>query len=86
MTDKGQIIETIDENGNKVSLKLVDMVVVDDMEYALLAQADADENDEEAEIVLMRLKKEGEEYIFETIEDDDEFDLVAQAIADEEEE
>lgn len=78
-----EIIETIDEDGNKLSLKLVDIVVVDEQEYALLLPADANENeDEEVETVLMRLKQDGEEYIFEAIEDDDEFDLVAQAIID----
>ena len=30
----------------------------------------------------MRLKTEGDEYVFEVIEDDDEFDLVSQAIID----
>lgn len=78
-----EIIETIDEDGNKLSLKLVDIVVVDEQEYALLLPADANENeDEEVETVLMRLKQDGEEYIFEAIDDDDEFDLVAQAIID----
>ena len=33
----------------------------------------------------MRLKTEGEDYIFEEIEDDDEFDLVSQAIMDDKE-
>jgi uncharacterized protein YrzB (UPF0473 family) len=83
-----QIIETIDEDGNKVSLKLVDIVNVDDLEYALLTDVEEEaelKEGEEAEIVLMRLKREDGEYIFETIDDDDEFDLVAQAIIDEQE-
>lgn len=83
--EEPQIIKTIDEDGKEVSLKLIDIVTVDDQEYALLADAQELENEdseEESEIVLMRLKKESDEYIFETIEDDDEFDLVAQAIID----
>lgn len=77
-----QIIETIDENGNKVNLKLYDMVIVDDQEYALLLPEDADEEADDAEFVLMRLRQDGDEYVFETIDDEDEFDLVSQAIID----
>lgn len=78
-----QIIKTIDEDGKEVNLRLLDIVTVDEQEYALLADADENpEENEESEIVLMRLKKVDEEYIFETIDDDDEFDLVAQAIID----
>ncbi len=79
---ESEIITTVDEDGNELKLKLYDIVVVDDVEYALLLPADADENDDETELVLMRLTQEGEEYVFESIEDDDEFDLVSQAIID----
>ena len=74
-------ITTIDEDGNEVNLVLLDIVTVDDQDYALL-MAEEDIDSEEPETVLMRLKTEGEEYIFEAIEDDDEFDLVSQAIID----
>ena len=77
-----EIITTVDEEGNELNLKLYDIVVVDDVEYALLLNADDDEADDDTEFVLMRLKQEGEDYIFETIEDQDEFDLVSQAIID----
>jgi len=80
-----QVITTIDEEGNEVNLRLLDIVIVDDQEYALLADNNEIQDlggEEEYEVVLMRLKKEGEEYIFETIDDDDEFDLVSQAILD----
>ena len=74
-------ITTIDEDGNEVNLVLLDIVTVDDQDYALL-MTEEDIDSEEPETVLMRLKTEGEEYIFEAIEDDDEFDLVSQAIID----
>ncbi len=80
MTNKNEdLIETFDENGNKVTFELLDIVAVDDVEYALLlpTDADADENEEESEVLLMRLKKDGEEYSFEAIDDDDEFNKVA---------
>ncbi len=81
MTNKEeQIIETFDEDGNKVTFELLDIVTVDDIEYALLLPKEAETEDEESEVLVMRLKKDGEEYTFETIEDDEEFDKVAQYI------
>lgn len=74
-----QLIETVDENGNKVSFELLDIVTVDDIEYALLLPVGVEDNDEN-EVLVMRLKKEGEEFSFEAIEDDDEFDKIAQYI------
>ena len=81
MTNKEeQIIETFDEDGNKVTFELLDIVTVDDIEYALLLPKEAETEDEESEVLVMRLKKDGEEYTFETIEDDEEFDKVAKYI------
>ncbi len=75
-----QLIETYDEEGNKVTFELIDIVTVDDIEYALLLPADSKESDEEGEILVMRLKKEGEEFSFEAIEDDAEFNKIAEYI------
>lgn len=82
-----QIITTIGEDGEEVTLKLLDIVAVNDFDYALLLpfEADMNETDEdECEVILMRLKQDASEYVFETIEDDEEFNLVAEAILDEE--
>lgn len=87
MTNKNeQIIETIDENGEKVSFELLDIVTVDDVEYALLLPTEVSEEDDENEVLVMRLKKDGEEFSFEAIEDDDEFEKVAQYIEEVEDE
>lgn len=77
MADEDQIIETIDENGNVIRFELFDIVEVDEQEYALLLPVDEEEDDE---VVLMRLTKDGEEYLFETIDDDEEFDRVAEYV------
>ena len=48
-----------------------------------------EEDSDDAELVLMRLEKDDEEYIFETIEDDEEFDRVSEyieSLADDEDE
>ena len=87
MTNKNeQIIETVDENGNKVSFELLDIVTVDDVEYALLLPSEPADDDDENEVLVMRLKKDGEEFTFEAIEDDEEFDKVAQYIEEVEDE
>ena len=81
MTEKtDNLIETFDEEGNKVSFELLDIVSVDDIEYALLLPVDYEEDSEENEVLVMRLKKEGEDFSFEAIEDDDEFNKIAQYI------
>ncbi len=77
--DKDQLIETVDENGNIITFELFDIVEVDEREYALLLPTDAQEGDED-ELVLMRLTKDGEDYLFETINDDDEFNRVAEYV------
>lgn len=79
-TEELQVIKTVGENGEEVELKLLDIVTVDDNDYALLLPSDEEEN-EDAEVVLMRLKHDGDEYLFETIEDDDEFNAVAKILS-----
>jgi len=82
-----QIITTIGEDGEEVNLKLLDIVTVNDFDYALLLPFEADMVDVEegeCEVILMRLKQDAAEYVFETIEDDEEFNLVAGAILEEE--
>ena len=80
MNEDNRLIETFDEDGNVVNLELYDIVEVDGEEYALLINADAQEESEDAEIVLMHMRKEGEECIFEQIEDEEEFNRVEQYI------
>lgn len=76
--ENDELIETVDEEGNKVTFELLDVVTVDDVEYALLLPKDV--KDEDGEILVMRLKKDGEEFSFEAIEDDEEFNKVAEYI------
>ena len=78
--EEQQIIETFDEEGNKVSFELLDIVSVEDVEYALLLPIDNSIALEEREVLVMRMKKEGDDISFEVIEDDDEFNRIAQYI------
>lgn len=83
MSEEKRIIETIDENGNEVKFELFDIIEFEEQEYALLTNPE-DENDEN--IVVMKLLKEGSGYSLETIEDDEEFDKVSEYIESLEEE
>ncbi len=83
MSEEKRIIETIDENGNEVKFELFDIIEFEEQEYALLTNPE-DENDEN--IVVMKLLKEGNGYSLETIEDDEEFDKVSEYIESLEEE
>ena len=74
--EENQLIETVDENGNVITFELYDIVEVDEKEYALLLPSE-DIDNEDAELVIMRLTKDGEDYIFETIDSDEEFEKVA---------
>lgn len=79
-----QVIKTVGENGEEVSLKLLDIVSVNDFDYALLLPVDEDLTEDECEVILMRLKQDASEYVFETIDDDEEFNIVSEAILSEE--
>lgn len=84
--EERQLIETVDEDGKVVNFELFDIIEFEEQEYALLLPADSEEEDDE--VVLMKLTKDGEEYLFEAIEDDEEFAKVSEYIenlADEEE-
>lgn len=76
--EEKQIIETIDENGEVVNFELFDIVEFEEKEYALLLPADSDDDNDE--VILMRLTKDGEDYLFEAIDSDEEFDKVSDYI------
>ncbi len=77
--NEDQIIETVTEDGEVVQFKLFDIIEFEEKEYALLLPVE-ETDDEDSEIVLMRLTKEDDDYLFETIDDDDEFERVSEYI------
>jgi hypothetical protein len=77
---ENQIIQTEDEEGNLHNFELIDIIEVDEQEYGILLYVEdenSQEDQEEQELAIMRLVKEGEGYIFETIEDEAEFEKVS---------
>lgn len=81
MTERNEdIIEITDENGEKLEVELIDMITFENIEYAILSPIEKcshEDCDCESDYVLMKVKKDGEEYSFETIEDNEEFEKVA---------
>lgn len=77
---EGRIIQTEDESGEVHNFELVDIVEVDNQEYAILLYVDEEveeSDDEEQELAVMKLSKEDDAYVFETIDNEDEFNKVA---------
>ena len=80
-----EIIELIDEDGEACQFQLIDIVEFEDKEYGLLIPVDDEDetlvdNEEEREVILMRLNKIMNEYVFERIDSDEEFQKVADYI------
>lgn len=82
--DEENIIEITDEDGEVIKCELYDIVEFEGKQYALLLEAD--NKDEEPEVVLMRYTEEGEDVFFETIDNDEEFNKVQEYIESLEEE
>ena len=80
-----EIITVVGEQGEEVTMKLQEIITVEDKDYALLSvveDGDMPSDEEEDEIVIMRMIKTDDDCTFEIIEDDNEFNMVAQAITD----
>ncbi len=79
-SEQSKIIKTQDENGQVYNFELIDIMELDGQEYGLLVYLDENKTEEkdeqEEEVVIMKLSKEDDSYTFETIEDDKEFEKI----------
>jgi len=76
--DEDKIV-LLDEEGKELEFAFIDVLEVDDVEYAILSPVEAFENDEEEkEDIILKIGKDenGEEILFD-IEDDEEWEKVA---------
>ncbi|KUO50611.1 MAG: hypothetical protein APF76_08165 [Desulfitibacter sp. BRH_c19] len=69
-------ITLVDENGGEIEFEIIDMIEVDEEEYAILLPKTNDGVGEEAIILKVGIDDEGEEMLYE-IESDDEWEMVA---------
>ena len=82
--EESNIIEITDDEGHVLKCELYDIIEFEGGQYAILI--DAETEDENPEMVLMRYTEEDGESYFETIEDDKEFERVSEYIENLEEE
>ena len=76
--EENNIIEITDDEGNTIKCELYDIIEFENSQYAVLI--DAESQEENPEMVLMRYTEEDGESYFETIEDDEEFERVSEYI------
>ena len=89
MEQDQQYVEVLWDDGTIVKCEIYDVIDFENKTYALLFPLDSDEEDEDAEVIVMEYVEEGDEGYFQNIDDEAEFNRVCeyiQSLADEEEE
>jgi len=80
--EENDIIEIIDDDGTAIKCRLLDIVEVEEKQYAVLSELSEEHkeanDDDWQELVLMRMieNENNDEVYFETIDDDKEFEKV----------
>ncbi len=73
-------VEICDEDGVVTKCEIYDVIDYEDKTYALLLPLGEDEEDGDAEVIVMEYVEEGDEGYFQNIDDDAEFQKVCQYI------
>lgn len=84
-----QYVEIISEDSQIVKCEIYDVVDFEEKTYAMLLPITEDEDDDDAEVIVMEYVEEGEEAYFQNIDDEAEFQRVCsyiESLEDEEEE
>lgn len=80
MSEEDSIVILTDDEGNEHEFEVLQILEIDDSEYAILLSLEGEE-DEEDEAIILRIGVDdstGEEVLYD-IEDDAEWEMVAQA-------
>lgn len=84
-----QYVEIISEDGQIVKCEIYDVVDFEEKTYAMLLPITEDEDDDDAEVIVMEYVEEGDDAYFQNIDDEAEFQRVCsyiESLEDEEEE
>ena len=73
-------VEIEDEEGNVTKCEIYDIVDFEDKTYALLMPLEEDENEDDAELIVLEYIEEGEDCYFLNIDDEEEFNRVCEYI------
>ncbi len=76
MEERDDILALTDEEGNEVNFEIIDAVEHEGKTYVLLTPAEAGE-EEEVEVIMLRVEDDGDEDVLVTVDDEDEFNTVA---------
>ena len=76
--EEKNIVEIMDEDGVAVQCEVYDVIEFEDKSYALLLPLD--EDDEDAELIVLEYIEEGDECYFQSIDDEEEFNKVCEYI------
>ena len=69
--DFSPVITLTDEEGRDMQFEILDVVVMDDeKEYLIVAEAAEEENDN-VEVVILEIKQEGDEEVYDTVTDEE---------------
>jgi len=83
MDYENEIIELTGEDGDTIKAEYLDTVLVDDNEYVVLLPVDEDGCEDcdncEAEVIIMKIQKDGDEEYLVPVEDDDELERAFEA-------
>ena len=83
-----QYVEVIGDAGELLKCEIYDVVDFEEKTYALLLPISENEDDDEAEVIVMEFVEEGDDGYFRNIDDEKEFEKVCayiQTLDDEEE-
>ena len=76
--DEQNIVEIMDEDGVATKCEVYDVIEFEEKSYALLLPLD--EDDDDAELIVLEYIEEGDECYFQSIDDEKEFDRVCEYI------
>ena len=76
--EEQNIVEIMDEDGVATQCEVYDVVEFEGKSYALLLPLD--EEEEDAELIVLEYVEEGDECYFQSIDDEEEFDRVCEYI------
>lgn len=69
--DFSPVITLTDEDGNDVQFEIVDIVVMDDEKEYLIVSEVSEEEKEDVEVVILEIKQENGEEVYDTVTDDE---------------
>ncbi|MBP3372132.1 MAG: DUF1292 domain-containing protein [Clostridia bacterium] len=78
MEEERDVIIVEDEDGQELSLEVIDYFLYDGVEYAVLVEAGANVEDDDVDAYMMQIQQDGEDEIFMPV-DPEKFDEVSEA-------